>query len=120
MKPDISESLVIHVDAAPAEVLGAVDRLGRDPFAGKQLLRGIDVLWDVRVEPDEHDGSYLASTRRFTPADDAAHAALLADWAAVRAGADTIARRTLRTIKRAAEHRPAPVIVPAPELLLVA
>ena len=115
MKPDISESLVIHVDAAPAEVLGAVERVGHDPFAGVALSPGTDIVWDLDVEPDEDGGSYLASTRRFAPADDAAREALLVDWRNVRAVADTVARHTLRTIKRAAEQRPAPV-----ELLLAA
>jgi hypothetical protein len=136
MKPaDITESLVLHVDAAPLDVLAAVDRLGRDPFAGVRELPGgarqrrfalafhpaygttVDVEWDLRVEPDEDGGSYLSSTRRFT-GDDAALDALRAQWRNVRAVADTVARHTLRTIKRAAEdHQPA---VPPVELLLAA
>jgi hypothetical protein len=121
MKPDITESLVLHVDAAPPEVLAAVDRMGGDPFAGVRELGGgprerrfaltwspaygtsVDVTWDLRVEPDEDDGSYLCSTRRFHAADDASRDALDAGWGNVRAVADAVARRTLRTVKRAAE-----------------
>jgi hypothetical protein len=132
MKPDISESLVLHVDAAPLDVLAAVDRLGRDPFAGVREIgerefavtwhpaygTTVDVTWDLRVEPDEDGGSYLSSTRSFHPADAASREALLANWRNVRAVAHTVARRTLRTIKRAAEEQ---ALVPAPvELLLAA
>jgi hypothetical protein len=140
---DISETLVVHVDAAPADVLDTLDRLGlhRDPFAGvKALAAGrderlygltwhpapgiagrVDVVWDLRVEPDEDAGSYLSSTRRFTPSDGTAREALRSHWRNVRASADTIARRTLRTIKRAVEEQPAAVAVaPQVELLLAA
>ncbi len=123
---DVTESLVLHVDAGPAEVLDAVDRLGRDPHAGVQALGSrrrerlfglawhpkpgtrarVDIVWDVSVEPDEDGGSYLSSTRRFVAGDAIAREALLSQWRYVRPVADTVARRTLRAIKHAAEERP--------------
>jgi hypothetical protein len=134
---DISDSLVLHVDAAPAAVLAAVDRLGPDPHAGvkplgrshRERLFGltwrptpsapgrVDVVWDLRVEPDEDGGSYLSSTRRFIAGDEAARADLRAQWRYVGPAAAGIARQTLRSVRRAAEE-PA-VIAPAPSLELL-
>jgi hypothetical protein len=123
---DVSDSLVLHVDAAPDDVLNAVDSLRRDPFAGMRTLGlgarerlfgltwhprpgapgRVDVVWDIRVEPDEDGGSYLSSTRRFIPGDETARADLRPHWRFVGRVAETIAQSTLRTIKRAAEERP--------------
>ncbi len=122
---DVPESLVLHVDAAPDEVLRTVDRLGRDPHAGFQAigsggserlcgLKGhplpgpggrVDIIWDLQVEPDGDGGSYLSSQRFFVAADETARPALLSQWRSLRPLADTLARRAVRVIKRTAEER---------------
>jgi hypothetical protein len=123
---DVSESLVLHIDAAPAHVLAVVDTLdaARRPIAGAEMLGHarderlfgmtwlpepgaaghVDVVWDIRVESDGDDGTYLSSTRCFTAGDDAARNRLLSRWRAVRTTADAVARRTARAIKRVAEE----------------
>jgi hypothetical protein len=132
---------VLHVAAAPADVLDVVDRLdlARDPFAGVEALGRrrherlfgltwhpkpgapghVDVVWDIRVEADGEGGSYLSSTRRFTASDDEARNDFRSYWRYVRLGADAIARRTLRTIKRVAEEDSDATVSQA-ELLLAA
>lgn len=128
---DIAETLVVHVDASPAAVLAAADRLGCDPFAGVEILDErvfavawhprpgvpgrVDVVWDLRAEPDAEDGCYLTSTRRFVASDEGSREALFASWRLVGANADAIARQTCRAIKRAAEDAPAlPHVVEVP------
>lgn len=135
---DVSETLVVHVDAPPAAVLAAVDRdVAREPFAGlrplgrtgRERLFGlswrpvpaaapVEVVWDLRVECDGEGGCYLASTRRFVAGDDAARDGLHHQWRHIRGAADLIARRALRTVKRAAEA--APAAGPRAELALAA
>jgi hypothetical protein len=136
MTKHISETVVMHIGAAPADVLAAIDRLAiaRDPFAGVKP-RGthrfgvtwrpdpaapgrVDVEWDLRVEADDQDGSYLSSTRRFTADDDAAWERLRADWRYVGPMAATLGKTVLRAVKRTAETRAAePVALPHLELL---
>ena len=101
---DVAESLVLFVDAAPADVLEAADRLapGERVFTTRFADPAVEVVWDVRVE-DDGEGSYLVSTRRYVAADEAACQAMLTRWSEVRAAAEATVRRTLRTIKRAAE-----------------
>jgi hypothetical protein len=121
---DISEVFVLHVDASPADVLAAIDRLelghtvpGSEAIARRRRERvfglqwhpehrssgQVDVIWDLRVEPDAEDGSFLSSTRRFVANDDAARERLASSWSVLGPAASTIAKRSLRMVKRAAE-----------------
>lgn len=131
---DVSDTLVFHVDATPANVLAAADRHRpeQDAFAGVKVLAvtgaqrvfqlafqprpgsggDVDVVFDVRIESDGDGGCYVSSTRRFTATSDAARQALRTHWRTVHANADTIARQTLRAIKRTAEDAPARAGVP--------
>jgi hypothetical protein len=138
---DVSETLVLHVHAAPRDVLDAIDRTDPDPHAGIRALGRsdderlfglkwhptpgaagyVEVTWDLRVERGEDGDCYLSSTRRFTASDDAAREVLFASWRNVHAVANTVARRTLRRIKRTAEQPAAiAVLQPRAEMLLAA
>ena len=132
---EVSETLVMSVDAAPDTVLAAVDAR-REPNVGvRPLGRGtherlygmtwrpeagarIEIVWDIRVAPDGEGGTVLSSTRRFLAPDPVSKAALRATWRYIRPSAATIARTTLRAIKRAVEEPAAPA--PRRELALVA
>lgn len=123
---EVSETLVLTVDADPAVVLTAADSL-REPHVGVRALgRGagerlfgmtwrpvpgarIEIVWDIRVAPDGAGGTLLSSTRRFVASDPVAREALGAAWRYVRPAGATIARQTLRAVKRSAEEPAASV-----------
>jgi hypothetical protein len=137
---DISESPVLYVHAAAADVLDAVDKLAHDAFPGARALgRGrlerlfgltwhprpaapgrVDIIWDLRVKPDGDGGTYLSSTRRFVASDDSARADFRSSWRPIRLSADAIARRTLRAIKHVAEEEAEVTSPSRVELLLAA
>jgi hypothetical protein len=102
MTATLSETFVLHVDAAPEDVRAAMERLGLG-HRRERVVEGVELVWDVRAEADDDESAFLSSTRRFVIADDAARERLLSRWSVLGPAFATTARHALRTIKRAAE-----------------
>jgi hypothetical protein len=121
----LSESLIVSVDAPAEDLRAAIARLdvagvrtlgadARGRVLALALRPGVELVWDLRVEPGDDDGSFLCSTRRYVVADAEALAELRGAWGHLRGVADALARRTVRAVALAAAE------VPARELALAA
>src|SRR4051794_12998540 len=98
--------------SAPA--IRALSALGLDdritPYPGGLTWRPddhagqIDISVDIGVGPAHVDGSVLAITTRFSPADDRAGARLLDAWPVIGPLAQHLTKRAARTVKEHVEQ----------------
>jgi hypothetical protein len=102
----VSNSHVIVVEADPRIVRDGVARHDAEvPLAQAAAFLaggGIDVTFDVHVDPAE-DRTYVAATTRFRARDEDARERLLDAWGTLGPVATALARRALDAIKRSAE-----------------
>ena len=88
---DVTETLVLRVAAAPADVLGGGARRFGLTWRGR-----VDITFDMTAELDEDGRCFVTSRRRYHARTAAARAELSAHWREIRALADGAARRALR------------------------
>ena len=113
---DVTDTRVVLVDASPAAVLAAGERLaGRLALAPARLgsregehvygmaAGSLNVIWDVRVEPGPDSGTTLSMTTRFVCTDHASRERLRAAWAVVGPASAALSKRALAAVKRHAE-----------------
>jgi hypothetical protein len=148
---DVTDTLVVKVDAEPAAVSAALahldlttsaaaalsafggDRLALAPALlaaqpGPELVFGlvwryegatetvdpaniqtfdtpghVKVIWDLSVQPDALEGTWLSMTRRFAATDETIRTRLLDSWGIIGTVADSLARRIVAAVKAHAE-----------------
>jgi hypothetical protein len=141
---DVTDTRVVLVDASPAAVHAAGERLADrlvlaptrlESRNGEEQIYGmaarldgapdhpgyVKVIWDVRVEPGPESGTTLSMTTRFVSTDRSSRESLRAAWGVLGPVAAALSNRALAAIKRYAEDRDElPSLASVPELALAA
>jgi hypothetical protein len=130
---DVTDTRVVLVDASPAAVFAAGERLELAHMVGEAIealgladrlviaptrlgsrerehvfcmaAGHVKVIWDLRVEPGPESGATVSMTTRFVSADHSSHESLRAAWGVLGPVAAALSKRALSAVKRYAENQ---------------
>lgn len=147
---DVTDTRVVLVDASPAAVYAAGERLELAHTVGEAIealglsdrlvlaptrlesrndeehvygmaAAYVKVIWDLRVQPGPESGTALSMTTRFVATNDSSRESLRAAWGVLGPVAAALSKRALSAVKRYAEDQDElPSLASVPELALAA